>query len=312
MAKEKDKIIKEEVKEFLEKTKDSNEIPKKAISNFVLIKDSLNEIFSNIEANFKESRGIEGLPSGYPSLDRITSGFQNSDLIVIASEPGIGKTSLAINIAEFLAIKKRKSIAMFTLEMSRSQLIKRFLCSQGKVDLGRLMRGFLCEEDWAKLAEAYGELHDAPIYIDDSYGLTFSDIQNKARKLKNETNVDMIIVDYLQLIHSEENKEYRASEVAHISRGFKDLAKELNIPVVVLSQLDIAKRTDYKPTLSNFKESWSIGQDADVVIFLNRSDELREENIEVIVAKQRNGPTDKFHLIFLSGYTKFVEVIDQN
>jgi replicative DNA helicase len=287
---------------------------KKSTSYFVLLRDVLGESFSEIETRFKEKRGIAGLHTGFPSLDKITGGFQNSDLIIIAARPSLGKTSLATNIAEFLAIHEKKSVAMFSLEMSRDQLIERMLCSQAKVDLNRLKTGFLREDDWPKLTDAYSELYEAPIFVDDSPDLTLVDIRTKARRLKMEANIDMLIIDYLQLIHSDQRIENRVLEISQITRNLKGLARELSIPVVVLSQLSRAvdRREDKTPILSDLRESGSIEQDADVVMFLNRPDETQKERVELIVAKQRNGPTNRFNILFLAEFTKFVEALDEN
>lgn len=287
---------------------------KKSTSYFVLLRDILGESFSEIELRFKEKRGVAGIPTGFSALDKITGGFQKSDLIIIAARPSLGKTSLATNIAEYLAVHEHKSVAIFSLEMSKEQLIERMLCSQSKVDLQRLKTGFLREEDWPRLTDAYSELYEAPVFIDDSPDLTLVDIRTKARRLEMEANIDMLIIDYLQLIHSNQRVENRVLEISQITRSLKGLARELNIPVVVLSQLSRAvdRREDKRPILSDLRESGSIEQDADVVIFLNRNDDTKRENIELIVAKQRNGPTGRFNLLFLEEFTKFVEVIEES
>jgi len=257
--------------------------------------------------------GIAGLPSGFPSLDKITGGFQRSDLIVIAARPSIGKTSLAVNISENIAIKEQKSIAFFSLEMAKEQLVERMLCSFAKVDMQRLKTGYLRDEDWTKLTEAYGALYEAPIYIDDSPDGSLMDIRTKSRRLKMETNIELIIIDYLQLVRMEQRVENRVIEISQITRGLKNLARELKVPIVILSQLSRAvdRRDDKRPILSDLRESGSIEQDADVVMFLYRPDENNRNEIELSIAKQRNGPTGNVKLRFESDYTKFYESIDE-
>lgn len=283
---------------------------KKMRTYFVRLRDFLEDSFKAIEKRYSQKLGFAGLPSGFPSLDKLTGGFQDSDLIIIAARPSLGKTSLAVNISENVALIQKKAVALFSLEMSKEQIVERMLCSQSKVDMQRLKTGYLRDEDWLRITEAYSSLYDAPIYIDDSPELSLVDIRTKARRLKIETNVNLIIVDYLQLIRSEQRVENRVIEISQITRGFKALARELSIPVVVLSQLSRAseKREDKKPILSDLRESGSIEQDADVVIFLHRPDDENRNQIEVIVAKQRNGPTGNFRLLFFNEFTKFVEI----
>lgn len=286
---------------------------KKIKSYFVRLKDFLEDSFKAIEKRYAQKLGFAGLPSGFPSLDRITGGFQDSDLIIIAARPSLGKTSMAVNIAESVAVNQKKAVALFSLEMSKEQIVERMLCSQAKVDMQRLKTGYLRDEDWLRITEAYGLLFDAPIYIDDSPELSLVDIRTKARRLKIEANINLVIVDYLQLIRSEQRVENRVIEISQITRGLKALARELNIPVVVLSQLSRAseKREDKRPILSDLRESGSIEQDSDVVIFLHRPEEDNKNQIEVIVAKQRNGPTSSFKLIFFDEFTKFVEITER-
>jgi replicative DNA helicase len=286
---------------------------KKSKSYFIQIRDFLGNSFSEIEKRYKQKLGIAGLPSGFPSLDKITGGFQRSDLIVIAARPSIGKTSLAVNISENIAIKEQKSIAFFSLEMAKEQLVERMLCSFAKVDMQRLKTGYLRDEDWTKLTEAYGALYEAPIYIDDSPDGSLMDIRAKSRRLKIETNIELIIIDYLQLVRMEQRVENRVIEISQITRGLKNLARELRVPIIILSQLSRAvdRRDDKKPILSDLRESGSIEQDADVVMFLHRPDENNRNEIELSIAKQRNGPTGNVKLRFESDYTKFYESIDE-
>ncbi len=286
---------------------------KRMKSYFVQLKEFLPENFSEIETRYKRKSGISGTPTGFSDLDKITGGFQKSDLIIIAARPSVGKTSLAVNMSEHIAIMEKKAVAMFSLEMSKEQLIERMLCSQGRVNLQRLKTGFLTEQDWPKLTEAYSSLYEARIFIDDSPDATLTDIRAKARRMKVEENIDIIIVDYLQLIRSKERFENRVVEISNITRGLKNLARELNIPVVVLSQLSraVEKRDNKKPILSDLRESGSIEQDADVVVFLYRPDADLRNEIELYVAKQRNGPTDLVKLLFLSEYTRFEQKVPE-
>jgi replicative DNA helicase len=286
---------------------------KRMKSYFVQIKDFLPQSFSEMESRYKRKSGISGISTGFSDLDKITGGFQKSDLIIIAARPSVGKTSLAVNISEHIAIKEKKAVAMFSLEMSKEQLIERMLCSQARVNLQRLKTGFLTEQDWPKLTEAYSNLFEARIFIDDSPDVTLTDIRAKARRMKVEEDIDVIIVDYLQLIRSKERFENRVIEISNITRGLKNLARELSIPVVVLSQLSraVEKRDSRKPVLSDLRESGSIEQDADVVIFLYRPDPDLRNEVELYVAKQRNGPTDSVKLIFLSDYTRFEQKVPE-
>ena len=286
---------------------------KRMKSYFVQIKDFLPQSFSEMESRYKRKSGISGISTGFSDLDKITGGFQKSDLIIIAARPSVGKTSLAANISEHIAIKEKKAVAMFSLEMSKEQLIERMLCSQARVNLQRLKTGFLTEQDWPKLTEAYSNLFEARIFIDDSPDVTLTDIRAKARRMKVEEDIDVIIVDYLQLIRSKERFENRVIEISNITRGLKNLARELSIPVVVLSQLSraVEKRDSRKPVLSDLRESGSIEQDADVVIFLYRPDPDLRNEVELYVAKQRNGPTDSVKLIFLSDYTRFEQKVPE-
>jgi len=279
---------------------------------FVRIRDFLHEHFEEIENRYKKKLGVSGIPSGYPTLDKITGGFQNSDLIIIAARPSIGKTSLALNIATSIAIKDNIPVGFFSLEMSKEQLLERMLCSEAKVDMQRLKTGYLREEDFSKLTEAYSLLYEAPIYIDDSPDATLTDIRTKSRRLKIEAKIGIIFVDYLQLIRSEQRVENRVLEISQITRGLKNLARELDIPIVVLSQLSraVEKREDKRPMLSDLRESGSIEQDADVVMFLHVPNDDERDKIELIIAKQRNGPQGSVKLLFQSEYTKFVEIFE--
>ncbi len=283
---------------------------KRTGSYFVQLRDFIPQSFNEIEERFKKKSGISGLSTGYEDIDKITGGFQKSDLIIIAARPSVGKTSLAINIAENMAIREGYAVAIFSLEMSKEQLIERMLCSEAKVNLYRLKTGYLSDRDWPKLTEAYSNLFESRIFIDDSTDITLTDIRAKARRLKIEQNIDLLIIDYLQLIRSKGRVENRVIEISNITRGLKNLARELDIPVVVLSQLSraIDRRDDKRPMLSDLRESGSIEQDADIVMFLYRPNPEEKNLIELYVAKHRNGPTGSVSLVFVSEYTRFEQM----
>lgn len=259
--------------------------------------------------------GVTGLTSGYPDLDRMTTGFQPSDFIIVAARPSVGKTAFALNIAANVGIRARETVGIFSLEMSSGQLVDRMICAEANVDAGKLRTGRLDPEDWTKIATAIGHLNDAPIYIDDTPALTVQDIRLKARRLQREHGLGLLIVDYLQLVQTRRRGENRQQEVSEISRTLKQIARELNVPVIALSQLSraVEQRQDKRPLLSDLRESGSIEQDADVVAFLYRDDyydrETEKKNIvEVIVAKQRNGPVGTVELVFLKNFNKFVSL----
>lgn len=273
----------------------------------------LRDHFKNIEALYQSGSHISGIPSPFEDLDSLTSGFQKSDLIIVAGRPGMGKTSFALNLCQHLAIKEKTPVGIFSLEMSAEQLVTRLLCSEARVDSNRLRRGYLKSNEYAELAIVAGYLAEAPIYIDDSAGLSTLELRAKARRLKAEANVGMIMIDYLQLVSVRERVENRQQQISLISRGLKALAKELNIPVVALSQLSRAVESrggDKRPMLSDLRESGSIEQDSDLVLFLYRpevydtSDENRGK-AELIIGKQRNGPTGTVNLTFIDSCTRF-------
>jgi len=275
-----------------------------------IIKDK----FKNIEELYQSGKHVSGLASPFDELDSYTSGFQNSDLIIVAGRPGMGKTSFALNMAQHLAIKEKIPVGVFSLEMSSDQLVLRLLCSEARVDSNRLRTGYLKSNEYAELALVAGYLAEAPIYIDDSPGLSTMEIRAKARRLKAEANVGMIIVDYLQLVSVKERVENRQQQISLISRTLKALAKELEIPIVALSQLSRAVESrggDKRPMLSDLRESGSIEQDADLVMFLFRPEIYEGEQsenagtAELIIGKQRNGPTGTIKLAFLKEYTRF-------
>ena len=274
----------------------------------------IKERLENLEKISENKDLVSGLPTQFDELDSYTSGFQNSELIIIAGRPSMGKTSLALNIAQHVAIKEKIPVGIFSLEMSSEQLVMRMLCSEAQIDSNRLRKGYVKSTEFAELAIVAGYLSEAPIYIDDSAGITMMELRAKSRRLKAEINVGCIVVDYLQLIASRDAYENRQQQISSISRGLKGLAKELNIPVVVLSQLSRAVESrggDRRPLLSDLRESGAIEQDADTVLMLYRPEFYEGEEsehagiAELIIAKQRNGPTGVVRLAFLKEFTRF-------
>lgn len=274
-------------------------------------------IDANIRA-LEEKQGsrslVTGVTTGFTQLDRLTSGFQDSDLIILAARPSMGKTALALNIARHAAIDGNVPVAVFSLEMSKEQLSLRMLCAEASIDSSRLRGGFFSMDDWGRITDAAGDLSDAPIYIDDSPSISAMEIRAKARRLKMDKNIGLIVIDYLQLMQGRAGAERRDLEISEISRSLKALAKELNIPVLALSQLNrmLEQRTDKRPRLSDLRESGALEQDADVVAFIYRDEVYnKDENnpnrgiAEVILAKQRNGPVGDVKLTFLNAYTRF-------
>jgi replicative DNA helicase len=280
--------------------------------SFYPIKDLIKSSFKTIERLYEKRQLITGVPTGFQRLDELTSGLQPADLIIIAGRPSMGKTAFALNIAQHASVRATTPAAMFSLEMSKEQLALRMLCSEAKVDAHRLRGGFLSEADWPKLTRAAGSLSEAPLFIDDTPGLSALEMRAKARRLKIEHNLGLVIVDYLQLMRGRASADSREQEISDISRSLKALAKELSIPVIALSQLNrrVEERGDKRPQLSDLRESGAIEQDADVILFLyrdevyNKSEENRGK-AEIIIGKQRNGPTDKVDLAFLDKYTRF-------
>jgi len=267
-----------------------------------------------IDSYHKRKGFVTGVPSGFVRLDELTSGFQNSDLIIIAGRPTCGKTALSLNIARNAAVDYNVPVGIFSLEMAELQIAMRLLCGEAKVSSHHVRTGRLPNEDWQRLAIVVGSLSEAPIYIDDSGVLGILEIRSKARRLKAEKNIGLLIIDYLQLIKGPSNVESRQQEISLISRSLKALAKELDIPIIALSQLSraVEKRgVDSRPILSDLRESGAIEQDADVVIFIHRPEEYKDGKwikgyeAEIRIAKQRNGPTDDFELVFLREITKF-------
>jgi len=291
---------------------------------FVWIKEILWPTFERIEELQSSPGSLTGVPSGFPDLDNLTAGFQKGELIIVAGRPSMGKTALALNFAQHAAIAKEIPVAVFSLEMSKESLVQRLLCSEGRVDSGRLRRGRLQDDEYARLATAAGHLNTAPIWIDDSPAITALEVRAKARRLAAEVDLGLIIVDYLQLMTGPGNADNRQQEISAISRSIKAIAKVLKVPVVALSQLSRApeQRTDKRPVLADLRESGAIEQDADLVLFVYREEVYRRpedmvddsgESIEgktdLIIGKQRNGPTGTVGLYFHKNYTLFESAV---
>ena len=288
---------------------------------FMRVKELMWPTMERIEALQRGGKTITGVPTGFTDLDEITSGFQNSDLVIVAARPSMGKTAFVLNVAQYAAIEKNIPVAIFSLEMSKEALVQRMLTAEARVDAQKLRKGMLRDDDFPRMARAAGVLSSAPIWIDDSAGITLLEIRSKARRLKVDANIGMVVVDYLQLISGPTDAESRQQEISFISRSLKALAKELDVPVVALSQLSRApeqRTAEHKrPQLSDLRESGAIEQDADLVMFIYRAEVYEGSDAtdkdgnpvagraELIVGKQRNGPIGTAHLFFHKAYTRF-------
>jgi replicative DNA helicase len=281
----------------------------------------LKNTFEYIERLYERKEHVTGVATGFEKLDHETSGFQPSDFIIIAGRPSMGKTAFALNIAQHVGVNLRGSVLVLSLEMSAPQLVQRMLCSEAKVDSQAVRTGYLSSSDWARLTSAAGRLSEARIYIDDSPGLTVLEARAKARRMKAEHGLDLLVIDYLQLMRGRSNMENRQQEISEISRSLKALAKEINIPVVALSQLSRAvearSQRDFRPQLSDLRESGALEQDSDLILFLYRQSVYKEDlapdeaNIaEVIIGKQRNGPIGTVKVVFLPQYARFENIAD--
>ncbi len=286
------------------------------------VKDILKDTFKSIELLYERKELVTGVPTGYHELDKMTAGLQPSDLVIVAGRPSMGKTAFALNVIEYATTHADKPVpaVVFSLEMSKEQLVQRMLCSLARVDAGRLRTGHLGESDWPKLTMAAGQLNDTEIYIDDTPAITVLELRSKCRRLKAEHGLGLIIVDYLQLMQGS-NPESRQQEISEISRSLKALAKELHVPVVALSQLNrsLESRTDKRPMMADLRESGAIEQDADVIMFVYREavycedcksrertcDKGHDKDAEIIIGKQRNGPIGTVHLTFRGEFTRF-------
>jgi replicative DNA helicase len=286
---------------------------KRSTQGYVHVKDVLNTNFDKIEELYLNKGKLTGVPTGFTDLDSKLSGLQKSDLILVAARPSMGKSSFMMNIVQHAAVREKTTTVIFSLEMSKEQLTQRLLCAEALIDAHRLRVGDINEDEWVKLARAMGPLSEAPIFIDDTPSISVAEMRAKCRRLKLEHNLGLIVIDYLQLMQGKGNSESRQQEISEISRSLKALAREINVPVVALSQLSRAPemRADHRPILSDLRESGAIEQDADVVMFLYRDEyyhpDTEKKNIgEVIIAKQRNGPTGTIELVWLGQFTKFV------
>lgn len=310
-----------ELAETLDKAEQSLfAVSQKFLKNkFIAIRDILTEAFDRIDKihKDKDKGAIRGVPSGYKDLDNITAGFQNSDLIILAARPSMGKTSLVLNLAEHAAVEEKIPVGIFSLEMSKDQLIDRLLASQSGIDSWKLRTGNLSDEDFPKIGYAMGVLSEAPIYIDDSAGGNVMEIRAKARRLQMEHGLGLIVIDYLQLMegHSRQSDGNRVQEISEISRSLKGLARELNIPIIALSQLSraVEHRDNKRPQLSDLRESGSIEQDADVVMFMYREEYYNPESdkkgiTEILIKKHRNGPTGQMELFFNPAQMRFASL----
>ncbi|MEW8958600.1 Replicative DNA helicase [Moorella humiferrea] len=283
-------------------------------SGFVSVKDVLMETFAHLERLSTHKGEVTGIPT-FHDLDKLLSGLQPSDLIICAARPGMGKTSFCLNIAQRVAVQQKLPVAIFSLEMSREQVVQRMLAAEAMVEQHRLRTGYLTEEDWARLVNAAGILGEAPIFIDDTPAISALEVRAKARRLQAENGLGLVVVDYLQLMQAHRRVDSRQQEIAIISRSMKALARELNVPVLVLSQLNrgVEQRQDKRPVMADLLESGAIEADADVIIFLYRPqyydpDTDKKGIAEVIVAKHRNGPVGTVEMAFLPEYTKFVDL----
>jgi replicative DNA helicase len=284
-------------------------------AGLIPVKDIVRDNFERLEKIFREGKSITGVSTGYTELDKLLSGFQNSELLILAARPSQGKTALALNLAENISIRGGMPVAVFSLEMSKESLLQRLVASVAHIDAHKFRTGHLSREDWRRMTEALGQISSAPLWIDDAGSTSVLEIGAKARRLKRDKGLSLLIVDYLQLITGRGRFNNRQEEVSSISRGLKGLAKELQIPVLVLSQLTRApEREERGPQLSDLRESGAIEQDADVVMFIYRphwakldSSPEERDQAEIQVAKQRNGPTDKVRFVFRSRLTRFEE-----
>lgn len=276
---------------------------------FIPIKEALSESFDRIDELHKKGAGLRGIQSGFSDLDNMLSGMQNSNLIILAARPGQGKTALAVNIAQHIGVSERLPVGIFSLEMSKEELVDRFLIGQADVDAWRLKTGKLSETDFTKLSEAMGQLAEAQIFIDDKPGATISEMRTKARRLQLEHKISILVVDYLQLVDPGRRYDNRVQEVSIVSQALKNIARELKIPVLALSQLSraVEHRGEKRPQLADLRESGAIEQDADVVMFLYRPDDELSPNMltKLLIAKHRNGPTGEIDLLFRGDRIRF-------
>ncbi|OGD55242.1 replicative DNA helicase [Candidatus Beckwithbacteria bacterium RIFCSPLOWO2_02_FULL_47_23] len=277
---------------------------------FIPIKDALAQSFDRLDELHKQAGGLRGVPTGFNDLNNVLAGMQRSNLLILAARPGVGKTSLALNIAQNAAVQNKVPVGFFSLEMSQEELVDRLLVAQADIDAWKLKTGKLSEKDFSSLSDAMGELAEAPLYVDDTPGMSIMEMRTKARRLQIEHGLEFLVVDYLQLAHSR-NLENRVQEISEVSMGLKNLARELKIPILALSQLSRAvehRGGTKKPQLADLRESGGIEQDADVVMFMYREDEENLENLKLYIAKHRNGPLATIDLRFRGDRIKFYGV----
>ncbi|GGA76210.1 replicative DNA helicase [Arenimonas soli] len=281
-------------------------------ADFVSLRDAMKDAFQVLQERYENQGNVTGLPTGFADLDELTAGLQPSDLIILAARPAMGKTTLALNIAEFAALKTKKAVAVYSMEMSSSQLAFRLISSIGRINATRLRTGQLEDEDWSRVNMAIKMLSEVKVFIDDTPALSPDVLRSKARRIKREHDLGLIVVDYLQLMQVPGTGENRTNEISEISRSLKALAKELNVPVVALSQLNrgLESRTDKRPVMADLRESGAIEQDADIIMFIYRDEYYHKDSgdkglAEVIIAKQRSGPTGTIKLKFFGEYTRF-------
>jgi replicative DNA helicase len=281
------------------------------------VREILTRTIEHIETLYRRKEHVTGVPTGFVDLDRLTAGFQRADFIIIAGRPSMGKTAFALNVAQQVAVEDTRAVLFFSLEMSKEQLVQRLLCAEARVDSHRVRTGYLETSDWKRIGAAAGRLADAPLFIDDTANLSVLEARAKARRIRAEHGLELVVIDYLQLMQGRWRAENRQQEISEISRSLKALAKELEIPVVALSQLSraVEARGESSPRLSDLRESGALEQDADVIIFVHRPGLYKENPAEaeknltdVIIGKQRNGPTDKLQLVFKPEYTRFEDM----
>ena len=288
---------------------------RKSQGTYLHLKEIVKDSIETIDRIYQKKAHVTGIPTGYIDFDIKTAGLQPSDLIVIAGRPSMGKSALALGIAEYAGVIEKVPLAMFSLEMSKEQLVQRMLCAHARVDAHKVRTGYLATSDWPRLTAAAGKLSEAPIFIDDTPGISVMELRAKARRLKAHQDIKLIVLDYLQLMRGSSGIENRQQEISEISRSLKALARELNVPIVAISQLSraVEARTDHRPQLSDLRESGAIEQDADVVVLLLREEYYNptSENqgmAEVMIAKQRNGPVGSLKLAFIKEYTRFENI----
>ncbi len=307
----------ESLEEVLEETEKKifDLVQKRDAGDYVPIKDVVLSALDKIELASRNKGNVTGIPTGFTDLDYKTSGMQPSDLVLIAARPSMGKTAFVLNIAQHMAFKNHVTVAIFSLEMSKEQLVNRLLSLESRVDSQAIRTGNLTDEDWAKLIEGAGIVGKSNLIIDDTPGISVAELRSKCRKYKMEHNLGVVIIDYLQLMTGSKKSDSRQQEISDISRSLKEIARELNVPVLALSQLSraVEQRPEHRPMLSDLRESGAIEQDADVVMFIYRDDYYNKDTdrknvAEIIIAKQRNGPIGTVELVWLPNYTKFANM----